>query len=167
MPPQLMSYWCCFFPLYNVLHQQSNLFPWSVLISRFHSARCYGCQSLHENQQNLNHGAYPPFKTRLAEFPLIFWARAGESGKEVKFLSAYLLFVIYSKKQNGTKQKTVWWTVFLIPHYLLDTSSSFFASEKKHWSLLTFTCMTILILDDTIIWGDIEQHFKKWIERKK
>lgn len=93
-----------FFPHYNVLHQQSNLFPRSVLISRFHSARCYGCQSLHENQQNLNHGAYPHRKTRPAEFSLIFGRGWGESGKEVKFLSACSLICVLLKKLSDRQQ---------------------------------------------------------------
>lgn len=65
--------------LSKVLHQQSNLFPRSVLISGFHSARCYGCQSLHENQQNLNHGAYPRHKARPDEFTPIFGGKIEDS----------------------------------------------------------------------------------------
>lgn len=94
-------------PFYTVLHQQSNLFPWSVLISRFHSARCYGCQSLQENQQNLKHSAYPCHKTCLPESSLIFgWGEEegvgvwGESGKEVDFLCSCSLICVLLKKKK-------------------------------------------------------------------
>lgn len=118
-------------PPHNVLHQQSNLFPWSVLISRFHSARCYGCQSLHENQQNLNHGAYPGCKTRPAEFS-DFGARikreegGGESGKEVKFLSAcsVICLLLWRRKKKKHHHNGAW--VMASWFYALSAECDFF-----------------------------------------
>lgn len=135
--PQPMSNWCFFFPPpYNVLHQQSNLFPPSVLISRFHSARCYGCQSLHENQQNLNHGAYPHRKTRPAEFFLIFGEDRGESGKEVKFLSACsLICVLLWKKEKKTSCLT---DSFPDSTLSAEFDFYFFASDKDQCCLILF-----------------------------
>lgn len=125
MHPQPMSNWWCFFPLCIVLHQQSNLFPRSVLISGFHSARCYDCQSLHENQQNLNHGTYPHYITRPAEFSLIFGWGWWESGKEVKFLSACSLICVLCWKKtcltDSFPDSTLWIYIYAPQTKISDT----------------------------------------------